>query len=305
MDYSRALHDLKIRRGEISYPTCKVCKQYIYPDAGYCIECKESIKRLRSKITNIQKSQKDYSKLIPKKITAKRNGKTFQTTVYVKPAESKPATKPQIPTIKLETLPEHLKVENCSRKNFLKTLKKIHGNTWVTWKDGKTAFLIRTKGLEHSTHNTYQRERVNLTRAALYELDKLLSNADYDDELQITPGKYDFNVTNMYRYLIKAAHQNKEAEEFQILIKRRKDIEKDRLTDTLYDIRNIEGTEQQKKKAEPRGVDTRQPKPDLDTRISQPSGKSYHNNNHKSIEKSHKNNQLPDLTTITNLPDIG
>ncbi|MEM9423745.1 MAG: hypothetical protein AAF975_03015, partial [Spirochaetota bacterium] len=198
--------------------------------------------------------------------------------------------------VEVAPLPEHLQVENCSRQEFLGELKQLHADTWVTWKDGKTQFLIRAKGLKHSNQNEYHtNERTNLTRAALYQLDKLLQKADFAGEPELK--KEDRNVSNIYRYLVKASVRKDSPEEFQIIVKRRTDTEvkgeKLGPTNIVYDVQNIEGAEQRKKakSADPllgksNQAETRQPKPDLQSPLPDFQEESYPENPELSSEEA-------------------
>ena len=191
MNY-RALHDLRLRKGTIQELThsktgktfyvprkyaptnyCDICKGIIDEDANICLDCYDRTERIKSKIINIQKSQKDYSKLRPKRTMVIRKGTTYETTVYINPDKDKS----KIPTITLKPLPEDLKRENCPTDKFFKKLLEKFRDKKFQNKHTKANILVPRSGIEHSVYNKYNLESVNITRASILQLDQLLRAA--------------------------------------------------------------------------------------------------------------------------------
>ena len=146
---------------------------------------------------------KDRSHLVKKRITVTRNGKTFLMTVWVKPED-----RHAIPTIELPDLPEHLRIENYSTKQFKALLfLKFVGNRVKNRHTGAN-ILIPKSGIKHSLSNRYPYELQNFTRASIWQLNKILNEAiRIKSETDKEESRY---VLQIDTYLIAAKHDNKQ-----------------------------------------------------------------------------------------------
>ena len=155
----------------------------------------------------------ESKELIPKKILVTRGGKTFVTTVWVKPETY------DIPCVRIKELPERLQVGKYPTNMFKALLFDKFAGKRVKNRHTGANILIPKSGIKHSLQNCFSGDK-NFPRATLYSIDKLLtiaqktkSEVDKDNNNQVSS-------VDTYFVNVKVGYQEHSV---KIIVKQRKD----------------------------------------------------------------------------------
>ena len=195
-------------------------------------------KTIAQRIVEIRKSLNKENLQPEQRTHTSKKGTQYQQRHWVKKQQTnkielnKMQAKENIPTIELEELPGNLNIKNYSVQQFRKLLFLKFNDKQVQNKHTGANILIPKSGIRHSLSNKYSPESVNITRASILQLDKLLQSAI---RIKIDSDKRsDENVLQVDTYQIKIKtvdpYHGYQYYNVNLVVKKRKDT-----GETFYD----------------------------------------------------------------------